>query len=225
MMISFSGLDGAGKSTQIDLLKSRLERDGAKVRVIWARGGYTPGFEFIKNSIRLIFKKSLPLSGKSAERQAVINNPTVRGIWLAISILDLMLIWGIYARVLRILGFIVIFDRYTKDTLLDFRYNFPESNVESGYLWRSLVRFCPQPDDSLLFWVPVKTSIERSLAKKEPFSDDAETLQWRFSAYMDKNIFPKEEHFRIDGQLDIVTIAEDVHSKILPSLRRKVIIC
>ena len=225
MIISFSGLDGAGKSTQIDLLKCRLKIDGAKVRVIWARGGYTPGFEFVKNSIRLIFKNRLPSPGNSAERQAVINKPTIRGIWLAISIVDLILVWGIYARVLRFLGFIVIFDRYTKDTLLDFRYNFPESNIESGFLWKFLVLFCPRPDVALLFWVSVKISIERSLTKKEPFSDDAETLKWRFSAYMNTELFPKEEHLRIDGQLDVATIADDVYSKILPSLRRKAIVC
>jgi thymidylate kinase len=215
MFISVSGLDGAGKSTQINLLASRLQNDGAKVRVIWARGGYTPGFEFLKKCIRLIFKKNLPKSGQSEERHTLINNPKVRVFWFIISIIDLIILWGVYARVLRAFGFIVIFDRYFKDTLLDFRYNFPQSDIEHGFLWKCLIGVCPKPDVSLLFLVPVKTSIERSLFKKEPFPDDKETLKWRLAAYMSKDDFPDEQNFRINGELDINTIADDVYAKIL----------
>ncbi|MDB2676659.1 hypothetical protein N9Y82_04600 [Amylibacter sp.] len=221
MFISVSGLDGAGKSTQIDLLASRLQNDGAKVKIIWARGGYTPGFEFLKKCIRLIFKKNLPKSGQSEKRRTLINNPKVRSVWFIISIIDLIMLWGVYARALRAFGFIVIFDRYIKDTLLDFRYNFPQSNTEHRFLWKCMIRMCPKPDASLLFWVPVKTSIERSLIKKEPFPDDKETLKWRLAAYMSKDAFPDEQNFRINGELDINIIAEDVYAKIIMQLSKK----
>ena len=52
MLISFSGLDCSGKSTQINLLKEYLEDKGYEVRVVWSRGGYTPGVEFLKSIIR-----------------------------------------------------------------------------------------------------------------------------------------------------------------------------
>lgn len=221
MIISVSGLDGAGKSTQIDLLKDLLQSNGAKVRIIWARGGYTPGFEFLKKCIRVMFKKKLPKSGRSDERYTVINTPKIRAVWFLVSIIDLIILWGVYARVLRALGFTVIFDRYIKDTLLDFRYNFPQSNIEHSFLWKCLIQVCPKPDESFLFWVPVKTSIERSLVKKEPFPDDKETLQWRFTAYMDKDNFPDEEYLRINGELDINTISDHVYSKILVRLSQK----
>ena len=47
-MIAISGLDGAGKSTQISLLKSSFESNGRNVWIFWNRGGYTPGIELIK---------------------------------------------------------------------------------------------------------------------------------------------------------------------------------
>ena len=50
MIVAISGLDGAGKSTQIDLLSKSLSAKGVRVRFLWARGGYTPGFEFIKKN-------------------------------------------------------------------------------------------------------------------------------------------------------------------------------
>ena len=48
-MIAFSGLDGAGKSTQIDLVAKKYKSLGSKSIILWARGGYTPGMKFIKN--------------------------------------------------------------------------------------------------------------------------------------------------------------------------------
>ena len=48
MLLTFSGLDGAGKSTQINLLVDWFEKRGNKVSCLWARGGYTPGFEILK---------------------------------------------------------------------------------------------------------------------------------------------------------------------------------
>ena len=63
-MIAFSGLDGAGKSTQIDLVAKKHNSKGSKSLILWARGGYTPGMRILKNffkiskqtSIKSIFK-------------------------------------------------------------------------------------------------------------------------------------------------------------------------
>ena len=38
-MIVFSGLDGAGKSTQIELLNFTLKNSGVPVISFWSRGG------------------------------------------------------------------------------------------------------------------------------------------------------------------------------------------
>ena len=48
---------------------------------------------------------------------------------------NLILIWGIYARFLSLLGVVVICDRYINDTLLDFRRNFPKSDIENTVYW------------------------------------------------------------------------------------------
>ena len=51
-IIVFSGLDGAGKSTQIDLLLTEFHKRERFVTCIWSRGGYTPIFNAIKNLAR-----------------------------------------------------------------------------------------------------------------------------------------------------------------------------
>ena len=53
-MIVFSGLDGAGKSTQIELLKFYFKNSGVPVISFWSRGGYTAGMEFVKKNNEVI---------------------------------------------------------------------------------------------------------------------------------------------------------------------------
>jgi thymidylate kinase len=211
MIISFSGLDGSGKSTQIEELIKRLEADGRKVKFVWARGGYTPGFEFIKKNIRRILGKQLPPPGNSNMREKKLRLPLIQRIWLLVAIMDLALLWGLYVRILSSLGTIVICDRYLNDTLLDFRRNFPTSNIEDRIFWKLLTGLTPVPKYSFLFWVPVETSIKRSLAKAEPFPDSRKTLEWRLDAYMDELDFPLNKYTRIDGRGSIDNIAHQLY--------------
>ena len=46
---ALSGIDGSGKSTQIELIRDYFKRDGKKVIYLWTRGGSTPGINALKN--------------------------------------------------------------------------------------------------------------------------------------------------------------------------------
>ena len=220
MIISISGLDGAGKSTQIEKLIQRLKDEGLEARYVWARGGYTPGFEFFKRCIRFIFKKKLPSPGHSNFRDQGLKSPIISGVWLFVAILDLLVLWGLYVRICSFFNIVVVCDRYIGDTLLDFRKNFPASRFEKSILWRLLEFFSPSPDHSFLFWIPIDISLQRSIDKGEPFPDSREVLEWRLGAYMDTSTFPLEDYIRIDGQALIEEIHETVYTEIRHSLRK-----
>ena len=210
MIVAVSGLDGAGKSTQIDLLSKSLSGKGVRVRLLWARGGYTPGFEFIKRILRrMLGQKAFP-SGRSKQREKKLEDPLVQTIWLSLAILDLCVVWGLYIRFFDKKNSVVICDRYLNDTLLDFRRNFPNVDLSKSYLWKLLVFITPKPDVSFLFWVPVLTSLERSISKSEPFPDSKETLEWRLDCYLNEAIFPAQIFNRIDGRNDVKKIAEQM---------------
>jgi len=214
MIITFSGLDGAGKSTQIDCLQQRLLSKGYHVKLVWARGGYTPGFEYIKRLLRRLMGKKLMPSGQSKERTKKFERPIIQKLWLAIAILDLIFLWGFYVRLSSTRKTTVICDRFLDDTLLDFRRNFPSSNVEQSILWKVLTAIVPDPEHSFLFWVPVETSMQRSIEKGEPFPDSKETLEWRLSAYMDVTTFPLDKYILIDGRNSIKNISEKLYASI-----------
>lgn len=219
MIITFSGMDGAGKSSQIELLIKRLNEEGYSTTKIWSRGGYTPGFVLLKSLLRKIMRKSVPPSGRSAERTRLITNPRMSRLWLALAIADMILLYGIKFRIQSLLGKIVICDRYLDDTRLDFALNFPHVQSEKMWLWKLLQWSTPKPNVSFLLLLPVKISIERSKVKNEPFPDDEVTLVDRLNAYSDSRIFLRSRYILIDGNDSINDISTDINDKVFECLK------
>lgn len=190
-MIVFSGLDGAGKSTQIEMLKSYFQNKNKSVFVFWSRGGYTNGFELLKKTIRIILGKKLPKSGNSKGREKALSNQNVQKVWLNIAILDLIFYYAIYLRVQeKILGKKVICDRYVYDTFIDFKLNFPLQKFENWFVWKLLLKTALKPTHHFVVLISVDESQIRSKQKFEPFPDTAETLENRlvyYKEYLAKN--------------------------------------
>ena len=135
MLIAFSGIDSAGKSTQINHIVKYYYEYESKVFVKWSRGGYTPGINMLKSLARNLFRNKIPAKGNSPERSTAFKNPIISRIWLFISILDLIIYYGGWFRILSIRN-IVIADRYIWDTYIDFKMNFPGIDFQKWMSWR-----------------------------------------------------------------------------------------
>lgn len=211
-LIAFSGIDGAGKSTQIDRLCKALQEAGYRPAYLWSRGGYTGPFELLKTSVRKIMgKKAIP-AGRTESRERVLNRGWVRTIWLSLAMLDLALIYGVYMRWLALTGKTVVADRYLRDTWIDFTLNFPGSKFDRWPLWKMLERVTPRPDHAFMLLIPVEESLRRSKLKDEPFPDSEETLRRRLEFYQD---FAQQGRGRvIDCTRTIDEIAAEISSVI-----------
>ena len=155
LFIIFTGIDNAGKSSQINILKSSFLSNGKKVYTFWARGGYTPNFEILKFLMRKIFSNKNTESRNNKIRKRIFKNQFLSKLWINIAILDLIYYWCIVLRLKLIFGYQVICDRYYEDTFLDFKINFPNINFEKLPLWKLLFFFFFKPDFSFLLYVDV----------------------------------------------------------------------
>jgi len=215
IVIVFSGLDGAGKSTQIELLRKYYKNIKQPVLVFWSRGGYTPGFSFLKNILRLIAGNKLPKSGKSEKRDKAISNPSIQRIWITAALLDLIFYYSVYLRIQKVfLGKIIICDRYIYDTFIDFKLSFPKRNFENWFLWKLLKYTSIAPHKHFISIISVKESLNRSKQKGEPFPDTADTLKKRLYYY--EKYINLNNGIYINGHAPIL----NTHNQIIRELKK-----
>jgi thymidylate kinase len=228
VIVVFSGTDGAGKSTQIFRLTEFLESTGFRTKYVWARGGYTPVMLILKTLFLRIFGRRGNSAGYDRARSAqyverrsmLMKRRLVSRIWLAGATLDLILLYGIYIRILSAAGHIVICDRFIGDTKIDFERNFGDRFNPRGLLWRVLEQVVPRPQAYFLLTVPAAISRCRSIAKNEPFPDDQDTLVFRLDCYQNRPEFNSENVVTLDGTDPIETISEKIQKLVMFKLDR-----
>lgn len=197
LLVALSGIDGAGKSTQISLLSEKFDTEGVPYVYLWTRGGNTPGVTFIKSFLRRFSPLRLPPPGRSEGRTKMLAKPRVQILWLIAAILELCWIYGIFVRWQTFRGRLVLCDRYLADTLIDFKVMFPQQEVEVWMLWKFLVKITPAPAASFFLKIPLDTSFERCLVKYEPFPDTDEEKRTRYNLYVSH--FTEDKATIIDG--------------------------
>lgn len=210
-IVVFSGMDCAGKSTQIELLQNHLSANGKRSIVFWSRGGYTPGMNWIKSLLRRNPSSSaVPAAGPSEARTQAFSRPVVRKAWLSLAMIDLMLLYGVWLRWKKLQGYVVICDRFLGDTALDFELNFPTEPVQQWLLWRMLEAITPTPNAAFLLTIPVEESMRRSIEKEEPFPDSEETLAKRLDRY---KTWAQQTGWRaLDGMKSREALADEIRN-------------
>tara|TARA_B100000886_G_C20257918_1_gene421600 strand:- start:13 stop:738 length:726 start_codon:yes stop_codon:yes gene_type:complete len=211
-LIIISGIDGSGKSTNIDIIKDYFLKRKLRIISIWTRGGYSPGFLFIKSIFRIIFGKKLLPSGYSKKRKKILKNNFVSNLWINLAIIDLIFFWGFYLRAKMYFMDIIICDRYILDTLIDFKINFGNINLESNLLWKLLNILTPRPDSSFILKIPFPESQRRLNFKVEPFPDKFEYAKYRYELY--EKYFSNSYYKNIDSSLDIKIVSKNICSEI-----------
>ncbi|MGE0328477.1 MAG: hypothetical protein AB7S68_39550, partial [Polyangiaceae bacterium] len=93
-LVSFSGVDCAGKSTQIGLLKANLERGRVPHSVFWYRPGYSKELDALRRTIRRLRPGAIPAPKDNQARDAAFAKPGVTGAWVAVALADLLLQYG-----------------------------------------------------------------------------------------------------------------------------------
>ena len=149
IVVSFSGIDGAGKSTQIDALTSHLAQDGLRVHTVrfWDDVARLKGIR--ETSGHKIFKGDKGVGSPSApinRRDKNVQSGLMTCVRLFLYLVDAVSTRFAVRRMLASGFDLVIFDRYTYDELANLNLRNP---VIRAYA-RLLMMFVPRPHISYL---------------------------------------------------------------------------
>lgn len=186
MLITLSGLDGAGKSTLAEALRAKLEKDGIAA-VVFHMNKDVGLYAYLRNARDLVKRAIRPGHGEAAPhgssvapamdagkpigpakaalldvRRRIIWNKSLRR-WVDLGDLATFLLYRSYIEKVR--GRVLIMDRYFYDRMAD---------IADGQRWRYLRWFCritPTPDVAVL----VEVTPEEAFSRKREYSVDSMT--------------------------------------------------
>jgi thymidylate kinase len=149
IFVSFSGIDGAGKSTQIEALCARLKEDGLRVLSIrfWDDIARLTGLR--ETTGHTIFKGDKGVGTPSApiiRRDKNVRSWFMTGARLFLYLIDAISVRFAVGKALRSEADLVIFDRYIYDELANLTLRNPAIRV---YV-RLIMKIVPKPDISYL---------------------------------------------------------------------------
>lgn len=211
MLITVSGTDCSGKSTQIELLEAALRERGDAVRRFWFRPGYSEEMDAVRAFVRQIRPGAIPRAGHSAEREEVFARPGVSRAWVAMALVDSLVQYVVKVRAWLWRGQTVICDRYIWDGELDLQLRFPDLEHLYGPALAAVQRLAPKPDAAFLLTLPYDVATVRAEAKNEPFPDREELRRIRWECYDD--MAQRPELIALDATRSIDDIQREMQTR------------
>lgn len=213
--VAFSGIDGAGKSTQAALLAERLRRLDVPAGVVWARLGFS-GSAVVARVVSAL-QRTLPAGSHSAqtaraagatERDPATRRGALGWAWALVVTLDYILQLRRGTRVLR--GAVVIHDRGLADAVIGLELGYAGS-LRLGTHRRLIAWLVPDPDRTFYLRLPADAAKAR---KDDIFA--TEVLERHVQRYERLSTHP-EAVITLDGVDQPEAIAQRVLAILLAS--------
>ena len=217
MLISISGVDGSGKTSQSRLLAKAFRQCDIRTKYVWSRCGCSSfGQVFIRSGKALfdLLKFDKGMKSLSHQNDGItlghhhLENRCIRLFWTFIIFVEMALIYNLKVRIPLLFGKVVICDRYLLDALVEIGISAREKSSHDGFCGTLLRLLSPSPNISFLMDLSPGVVLER---KSEEFSEADLNKQTLFYQELARRF----DVILVDGERPSVEVSEDIISKVL----------
>jgi len=171
MLITFSGVDGSGKTTQAGALQSAFHTCHLRTSYVWSRGGssrWVGLFSRLGRDVARVdtgrdvacYVSNKTMEDKVQSRRQRFRSPWVRWGWSWLTAIELLLQYTRRVTLPLLRGRVVICDRYIYDALAEWAAYFGEMSIEKRLAARMLRLISPRP--GIAYWLDVAPEIAQS---------------------------------------------------------------
>jgi dTMP kinase len=156
-LITFTGIDGSGKSTLTKMLVQRLKKEGIEAEYLW---WFSAENSIFRRTIRFISTSRKTGHSESKKGKLPKSSP-VKKLYQFLVLMDYQRQTVFRVWLPLISGKNVICDRYIYDIVTSFAMEFHYSEHDAKKLMTLLLKFSPKPDCAFFVDVPVEVAIQR----------------------------------------------------------------
>jgi len=163
MLISFSGTDGSGKTVHARALVDAFTTSEIRARYFWSRAGASAWMGQLGRMVsgKRDRTRVSDTASALARRRQRLRHPLLRLGWLILTLADLIVRYNLRVRLLRLVGGVVVCDRYIYDATVEIAASLPGSSAWAWWAERVLIMLCPRPDVAWLLDVPAEVGARR----------------------------------------------------------------
>ena len=163
MIVSFSGIDGSGKTSHARALQEDLTLANVKSDLFWYRFGSAGRRSSSRgNAPRPDNVTNTGVTAASLiRRRRRLQNPLLRVGWLFFHLIRTIIMFTLRVRIPRWFGRVVLCDRYIWDAIVEIYASLGENSPLARFARWALLAFCPRPDIAWLLDVDPSVGIER----------------------------------------------------------------
>jgi thymidylate kinase len=144
LFVVFSGIDGTGKSSHINIIVENHQTSGIKTNVVWSRAGSLPLISALLKIIHFFRGGSSKQNNKS-KSTVLPKNKLTNYFWRFLNVFEMIYYYFIKIRIPLIFGKSIIADRYIYDSIIDMEI-INNSSKYDRFIYKLLAFFTPKPD-------------------------------------------------------------------------------
>lgn len=179
MLITFSGVDGSGKTRHAQALRHAFERCDILAIYVWSRSGSSRFTDLLIRLGKMLLRRPLSKANTSQEQRAsarreMLRNPVVRLAWTGLVTVDLLWQYLWRVRLPLLAGRVVICDRYVYDAIADVT---AVTGRPDGLLMRMLTLLSPRPSAGAAFLLIVPPQENKARRPEDSLSESTLAAQ------------------------------------------------